>query len=54
MEVDAAGATDVGLAGVILLAPGFLPPQPDGETAFAQSAFVWPGKVPDPNLPYEL
>lgn len=52
-----AGATDVDLAGCILPAwnpPGFLPPQAGGEAALAQSVFVWPGKVPDPNFPYEL
>lgn len=52
-----AGAMDVGLAGAILPAwnpPGFLPPHAGGEAALAQSAFVWPGKVPDPNFPYEL
>lgn len=46
----------MGLAGGILPPwnmPGFLPPKAGGDAALAQSAFVWPGKVPDPNFPYE-
>lgn len=57
MDVDLAGGMDVVLAGGILppwKAPGFRPPKAGGEAALAQSAFVWPGKVPDPNFPYEL
>lgn len=57
MDVGLAGGMDVGLAGGILPAlnhPGFLPSKACGEVSLAQSAFVWPGKVPDPNFPYEL
>lgn len=57
MDVGLAGGMDVGLAGGILPPlnhPGFLPSKACGEAALAQSAFVWPGKVPDPNFPYEL
>lgn len=56
-DVGFAGVIDVGLAGGILPpwnTPGFHPPKAGGEAALAQSAFVWPGKVPDPNFPYEL
>lgn len=57
MDVGLAGCIDVGLAGGILPPgnpPGFLPPKAGGNAALAQSAFVCPGKVPDPNFPYEL
>lgn len=56
-DVGLAGAMDVDLAGGILPAwnpPDFLPAQAGGEVALVQSAFVWPGKVPEPNFPYEL